>query len=293
MHKSKLLQREARTSCFYIAPSFILLLLFSIIPIFASFALSFTDYTVLGSPQFCGVANYLRFFKDTTVKQALLNSVIYTIVTVPLQTIFALVIAAVIAEHFRNRFGNIIKGTLFIPSVASAAVCGTVWCMILSPTGLINSVLASVFDNTVNFLGSKSLSIFVICFVLVWKNVGYFLVIYYAGIMDIPHSLYEAAEVDGATPIQRFFHITLPNLKSISYLVVTLGTIWAFQSFDIVKVMTDGGPGISTISLVLTVYRAAFKEYRMGYACAVSVLLLIVIIVISLLQKAVVKRGED
>ena len=117
-----------------------------------------------------------------------------------------------------------------------------------------------------------------VCIVSVWKNVGYFLVIYYAGIMDIPKELYEASKVDGANGIQCFFRITLPGLKNITYLVLTLGMIWSFQVFDLVYTMTGGGPGTSTITLVMTIYNAAFKEYNMGYASAVALLLFVFVL---------------
>ena len=121
---------------------------------------------------------------------------------------------------------------------------------------------------------------------------GYFLVIFYAGMMDIPTSLYEAARVDGAGNMRQFFSITLPMLKPITYLVVTLGTIWSFQVFDLVYTLTGGGPGRATTTLVLTIYNSAFKNYQMGYASAVSMLLLAVVLVISFLQKVVFSEKD-
>ena len=121
---------------------------------------------------------------------------------------------------------------------------------------------------------------------------GYFLVIFYAGIMDIPISYYEAAEVDGASKTQQFFHITLPCLKSITYLVVTLGIIWSFQAFDMVYAMTKGGPGKATYTMVYTIYNAAFREYRMGYACAVALVLFVFILVVNNIQKLFLGREE-
>ncbi|MEG2436435.1 MAG: sugar ABC transporter permease, partial [Ruthenibacterium sp.] len=125
--------------------------------------------------------------------------------------------------------------------------------------------------------------------------VGYFLVIYFAGIMDIPRSLYEAAEVDGATAVQKFFRITLPSLSSVTFLVVTLGTIWSFQVFDMVYTMTGGGPGLSTVTLVLTIYNTAFKEYNMGYASAIALLMFVFVLLISGGQKLLLRggKGED
>ena len=193
--------------------------------------------------------------------------------TVPLQTAGSLVLAAVIAELFHNKFGNFVKSSLFVPVIASAILVGTLWFTLLSPRGVVNSIIHAFGLPSVNWLGGKLTSMLSVCIVSVWKNVGYFLVIYFAGIMDIPRSLYEAAEVDGANAFQRFFKITLPGLSSVTFLVVTLGTIWSFQVFDLVYTMTGGGPGTSTVTLVLTTYNAAFKEYNMGYASAVAMLM--------------------
>ena len=129
-----------------------------------------------------------------------------------------------------------------------------------------------------------------ICIVAIWKNVGYFLVIYYAGIMGISRDLYESSAVDGATGRQQFFMITLPMLKPITYLVVTLGIIWSFQVFDLSYLMTGGGPGKASVTLVMSIYNSAFKQYRMGYACAQAVFLLAVVVVINVLEDKVFNR---
>ena len=204
-----------------------------------------------------------------------------------------LVLAAVIAELFHNKFGNFVKSSLFVPVIASAILVGTLWFTLLSPRGVVNSIIHAFGLPSVNWLGGKLTSMLSVCIVSVWKNVGYFLVIYFAGIMDIPRSLYEAAEVDGANAFQRFFKITLPGLSSVTFLVVTLGTIWSFQVFDLVYTMTGGGPGTSTVTLVLTTYNAAFKEYNMGYASAVAMLMFVFVLAVSGLQKLLLKGGED
>ena len=206
---------------------------------------------------------------------------------------FACIYPAVIAELFHNKFGNFVKSSLFVPVIASAILVGTLWFTLLSPRGVVNSIIHAFGLPSVNWLGGKLTSMLSVCIVSVWKNVGYFLVIYFAGIMDIPRSLYEAAEVDGANAFQRFFKITLPGLSSVTFLVVTLGTIWSFQVFDLVYTMTGGGPGTSTVTLVLTTYNAAFKEYNMGYASAVAMLMFVFVLAVSGLQKLLLKGGED
>lgn len=277
---------------FYILPSFFLILIFSIIPILMNIYFSFTKYNVIQTPEWIGLANYARLLKDHYVIDSLRNTLVYTVVTVPLQTAGALVLAAVIAGFFKNKFGNFVKGSLFVPTIASGILIGTLWFLFLAPRGVINEILNLVHLPSVTWLGGKYSSMLSVCIVSVWKNAGYFLVIYYAGIMDIPKDLYDAAKVDGAGGIQCFFRITLPGLKNITYLVLTLGIIWSFQVFDLVYIMTGGGPGTSTITLVMTIYNAAFKEYNMGYASAVALLLFGFVLSLNLLQKRFFKEEE-
>ncbi len=286
-------KKESLQGFAYIAPSLILILTFSVIPILMSLYFSFTDYNVLQAPQWAGVKNYVRMLRDPYVRASLKNTFFFTLVTVPIQTVLSLILAAWIAEFFHNHFGNFIKSSLFVPVIASAILVGTLWFTLLSPRGVINTILNFFHIPSVNWLGGKMTSMLSVCIVSIWKNVGYFLVIYFAGIMNIPHSLYEAAEVDGASPIQRFFHITLPGLSNVTYLVVTLGTIWSFQVFDLVYTMTGGGPGTSTVTLVLTIYNAAFKERSMGYASAIAMLMFVFVMLISGVQKLFLKGGDD
>lgn len=287
-------QKEAMVGIAYVLPSFILIMVFSLIPIIMNVYFSFTKYNVMQPPEFVGLSNYARMIKDSYVWASLKNTAVFTLITVPLQTILSLLFAAVIAEQFRSKFGDFLKSSLFIPVIASAILVGTLWSILLSPTGVINQVLGVLGFPAINWLGGKFTSLFSICITSIWKNVGYFLVIYYAGIMNIPRSLYEAAEVDGASLIQRFFYITIPGLSSVTFLVVTLGTIWSFQVFDLVYTMTGGGPGMSTVTLVLTIYNTAFKEYNMGYASAIALLMFAFVLFISFLQKLLLKdRGEE
>ena len=271
-------RKEAAQGFLYILPSLVLILVFSVVPILMSLYFSFTKYNVLQPPQWTGLDNYIRLFRDPYVRASLKNTVVFTVITVPLQTAGSLVLAAVIAELFHNKFGNFVKSSLFVPVIASAILVGTLWFTLLSPRGVVNSIIHAFGLPSVNWLGGKLTSMLSVCIVSVWKNVGYFLVIYFAGIMDIPRSLYEAAEVDGANAFQRFFKITLPGLSSVTFLVYT---------------MTGGGPGTSTVTLVLTTYNAAFKEYNMGYASAVAMLMFVFVLAVSGLQKLLLKGGED
>ena len=277
----------------YILPSFILLMTFSIIPILMNVFLSFTSYNVIQRPQLVWFGNYLRMLKDPYISASFKNTVLFTLIIVPCQTVISLLLAAIIAANFKKTFGNFVRSALFIPVIASSVLVGTLWSLLLSSYGPINELLKILGLPAVNWFGGKISSIIGVSAATVWKHIGYFLVIFYAGILDIPASLYEAAKVDGANPIQTFFNITLPGLSKITYLIITLGTIWSFQIFDMVYTMTGGGPGLSTVTLVLTIYNTAFKEYNMGYASAIALLMFILVVIIQAVQKKLLAGGKD
>lgn len=277
----------------YILPSFILICVFAILPIFMNFYYSFTQYNILTPPKWIGLDNYKRMLTDPYITSSLKNTLIFTLFTVPVQTIIAIVISAVLAAKFNNKFGEAIRSALFIPVIASTVLVGTIFSLFLEPTGLINTVLNTMHLNSINWLGNGKTAMFSVCFATIWKNVGYFLVIIFAGILDIPSSYYEAAEVDGATAFQKFSYITIPCLSHVIYLVITLGTIWSFQVFDMVYTMTNGGPGMSTVTLVLTIYNSAFKGFSMGYAAAIALLMFALVIFIQRLEAKFFGQEED
>lgn len=286
-------KKSILNSYLYILPSFILIFVFSLLPLAMNIYYSFTRYNIIQDPTFIGLRNYARLFEDPYIAASLKNTIVFTFVTVPVQTILALVFAAIIAKYFRGKFGDALKSAFFVPVIASAVLVGTLFSIMLDPSGPVNIILSFLHLPTVNWLGGKVTSMISVCIATIWKNVGYFLVIYYAGIMDISRDLYEAAEVDGVTGIQSFIHITVPVLTPITYLVVTLGTIWSFQVFDMVYTMTGGGPGMSTVTLVLTIYNTAFKSYDMGYASTIALLLFVIVILIQFAQKKLLGESNE
>lgn len=289
----KLIKKEYE-GVLYILPSFLLIIVFSLIPLIMTGYFGFTDYNVMQSPRWIGLDNFKRLLGDPFFKPAIWNTVVYTAITVPIQTILALVIAFVIADSFQNKFGGFIRSSLFIPVISSMILVGTVWkFMLATESGIINTIISVVGINKINWLGEYKLAMISVCIVAIWKNVGYFLVIYYAGIMDIPRSHFEAAKVDGATKWQTLRYIVIPHLRPITYLVVTLGTIWSFQVFDLVYIMTGGGPGTATVTMVMSIYQNGFKHYRMGYASAMSAILFVLVLVVSIAQKRLFNKDES
>jgi multiple sugar transport system permease protein len=283
--------KEWISAAVYIFPSFLLLVIFSILPIGMDIYYSFTKYNVINVPQWIGLDNYRSIFKDIYFIASLKNTTVFTLITVPLTSLFSLLLAAILAELFRSQFGDFIKGALFVPVIASSIMVGVLWSICLSSRGPVNLILRIFNIPSVQWLGRTETALLSVAGVSIWKNVGYYLVICYAGIMDIPRSLYEAAKVDGANAVQRFFNITLPSMSTVVYLIVTLGIIWSFQVFDLTYIMTGGGPGYATQTLVMTIYNAAFKEYKMGYATAVALVLLIIILAVTIIQKHFQRDG--
>lgn len=286
-------RKQAMIGIAYIAPSFILMTIFNVIPIFVSLYLAFCKYNAVGSPEWIGLENFQKLFSNKVIGTAFVNTLKYVVMTVPLQTIFAVLIAAFIAERLKNRYGSFLRSVIFIPVIISLIASATVWSIMYDTNGgLINQFLEMLGFDSVNFLGSKKTALASVAAVAVWKSTGYYMVMYYAGIMNISVEVREAAIVDGANAAQRFFGITLPILKPITYMVVTLGIIGSFQVFDLVYKMTGGGPGRSTYTVVYMIYTYAFQDRRMGYACALAILLLVVILFIHLVQTLFFKERE-
>lgn len=288
-------RRQALVGAAYIMPSFVLMLWFSIIPIFMALYYSFTKFNMAGAPEWIGLENYAKLFTNKALSDALMNTVRYVLMTVPLQTVIALLIAAFLAERMKNRAGSFLRSVIFIPVIVSLISSATVWRILYSTNdGLINQLLMTLgATKPINFLGSKTYALPSVAAVAVWKNTGYFMVIYYAGIMNVSTEIREAAIVDGANAPQRFFHITLPILKPITYMVITLGIIWSFQVFDLVYKMTGGGPGRATYTVAYVIYTYAFQDKRIGYACALAICLLLVILGIHFLQDLFFKEKQE
>ena len=295
--KNKQLTRERQQAIYgilYILPSFIIILVFCVLAIALAMYFSTTDYNLFKAPEFVGIQNYLSVFSSSTFWDALANTAKYVVITVPIQTVLALLCAVFIAEKQRGRYGSLLRSVIFIPMIISQIAAAAVWQgMFRTKGGIINEFLGLLGIAEVNWLGNKTLAYICVCIVTIWKNVGYYLVIYYAGVMGIPKEQQEAAIVDGASPWQRLWYITIPNLKPISYMIVTLGIISSFQIFDVVYQLTGGGPGTATITIAYMVYSFAFKNQKIGYASAIAVILMVFVLIIHWLQDILFKERKS
>ena len=277
-------RRQYLTGYLFLLPNFICFLTFVFIPIIMGLLISFTDYNGFNKINFVGLSNYVTMFGDEYFRISLKNNVLYTLGTVPVTVIIALLLAAVLnSDSIRGK--SFLRTLYFFPNISSMVAVGIVWGMLYNPSkGLINGFLGTMGVAGPKWLASSSTALLSVMIVAVWKQVGYYMVILLSGMQSIPKSLYESAELDGANAVQRFFNVTIPLLSSTLFMVIILLIINSFQVFDLISIMTDGGPGASTNVLVYRIYQEGFKYLRFGFASAEAYFLFLIICVITLLQ---------
>ena len=288
------MKRQNILGYLFLLPILLFFSTFVLYPLVWSFRLSFFEWKVIGE-RFVGLQNYAQVLNDPFFWNAFKNTLLYVLVTVPCQTMFALVIALILNEKIRGR--TTLRTVYYIPVVTSWAVVAAVWKMMLDPSkyGFINYALlgTGVIDKPVSWLGTPGLAMFSIMVFCIWKNIGWAMVIFLAALQTVPESLYDAAKVDAANRWKRFRHVTLPIISPTIAMVAALYTIGAFNIFPQVYVLTGGGPIGSTESLLTHQYRQAFTFFDFGYGTAMGYILFPIILIITILQvKYISKRIE-
>ena len=284
------MKRSVRSAYLLIAPYLLFLSVFLIYPIFFSVWLTFHDWNIV-SPEipFVGLENYRRLIGDELFYKALWNTFRFILINIPLQIVIALLLAVALNQPIKGR--GFFRAAYFLPVVTSGVVISFLWSWMLSTDdGIINEVLGWFGIGPVPWLTSETWSIPSIAWVAAWKNLGYYVVIFLAGLQSIPKTLYEAARIDGAGPVQTFFRITLPMLNPAMLLVLVMSTINGFQLFTEPFIMTGGGPANSSLSVVMYIYKNAFQSLDMGYAATIGLALALIILTVSLLQKKLLER---
>ena len=282
------MNREKNIGWIFVLPALVGTFVFIIIPIFCSFALSFTEWDLLGDIKFVGLDNYKAIFSQKEFLQILINTLVYAVSTTVFAVIIPLIIAAVINSKIRG--GEVFKTIYFLPFITPAVVIAIVWGWIFDPNiGLVNSVL----NTHLTWLFDTRLAMPVLIFVSVWKLVGYNVVLFLTGFTSIDKSLYEAAKIDGAGEKEAFFKITLPLLKPTTYFVTLVTAISSFQVFDLIYVMTEGGPADSTNVIVYSIYKYAFEYFDIGKSCALAYILFAVILILAILQRKFSAKGIE
>jgi multiple sugar transport system permease protein len=268
----------------FAAPAITLLIIFSVISIVVSLYLSFFDYDIIrrGGP-FLGLGNYREaLFKDELFWTAMKNTALYALGVVPGITISSFLLA--LAGH-RAVFGRSVFRTIyFLPSITPIVVISLIWVWLYSPEGMFNQLLRQIGIHGPNWLIDKQVALPSVIIMSIWVHVGYYTVIYLAGLSDIPRDYYDAAKVDGANWWQEILFVTVPLLRNVTLFVTVTLAIGAFQVFAQIYIMTQGGPGAATTSMQLLIFRQGFQYFRMGYAAALSWLLFVVIFVLVAIQ---------
>jgi len=289
--KKHLSLRRHEKWCFYgfISPWIIGFVLFVIGPVISSFYLSFTNYSITSSAKFIGLKNYNDLLKDSLFWISLYNTIYYVIFFVPLGIIISFSLATLLNQNVKGL--AIYRTIYYLPAVMPAVANAVLWIWLLDPQwGLINTVLNMMLGiQGPGWLASEQWSKPGIILMSLW-GLGSWIVIYLAGLQGIPLQLYEAAEVDGATKLQKFFHITLPLMTPTIFFTLIIGLIGAFQIFTQAYIMTNGGPVNSTLFYALYLYRNAFNYLKMGYACSMAWILFVIVLILTIVQFKLSRR---
>lgn len=276
-------RREIVTGYSFLLPDFLGLLIFVIGPIIYALYLSFHDWNALSPKSWAGFSNYRKLWRDPQFWSSLRITAIYTLAYVPI--LFSVSLGLAVLLHRRLPLMEFFRTIFFVPVVLSLVVSSLMWKYIFDEqVGLLNYLLQIVGIQPQPWLGSVELALPAIIVVSVWIQMGYFMVIFLAGLQDIPGLYYDAAKIDGASGWQTFWRITFPLLKPTSLFVVVIILINSFQVFDQIWVMTKGGPASATEVTVIYIYQQAFQFLNLGYASAIAFVLFIIILVFSLLQ---------
>jgi multiple sugar transport system permease protein len=281
------INNQAINGYVFMAPTFLIMGVFLLLPIFLAIILSFYRVQPLGdvSYTFRGWRNFWRMFSDERVRIALKNTVEYVAIVVPTQTLLALTLALVLNTQIKGK--NFFRVLFFLPTVTSSAVLTLIFMWICNSNGLLNRFLAVLGLPTYNWLGDPSVALKAIMLMNIWATAPLFMVIYLAAMQDIPETLYEAATLDGASAWDKLIYITLPFLQPVTFFIIVMGIIGTFQLFDQSYIFSrgSGGPNNSTLTVVLLIYQYAFKNLDMGYAAALALMLALVIMIVTLIQR--------
>lgn len=283
--------RKTVIAYLFLLPTLIILGTFLVYPLFASIWYSFHDYNVVHPARWIGVANYEKLFADNIFKKAFQNTLVYSLGVIPGCTILPLFMALLVNKPLR--WISFFRIAFYIPVITSVVVVGIVWKWMYFEDGIINSILRalSIISKPILFLSNPNIALYAIIAVTIWKASGYYMVIYLAGLQNLPKELDESAMIDGANHWQRLWNITIPLLKPTITLVVVVASIGAMKVFGEIYVMTAGGPAESTNTLVYYVYKQAFMFLSMGYASAIAVVLFLFLIALSLVNIKISERG--
>ena len=293
---SRAARKEFLVGLGFILPSLLGFLVFTFIPVIISFVLSFSNWNFMqgwGAIKFNGLSNYFRLFSDEWFLNSYKNNILFTAVTVPVLIGLGLVMASIINKYIYG--GAAVRTMIFIPYIASVVAVCTVWMVLLQPSyGPVNQALKAFgVENPPGWLADFKWSLPSIMIIYIWQQVGYYSIVFLAGLKGLPEDVYEAAKVDGASPVRQFFSITIPLISPTTFFLTIMGIIGSFKVFDQISVLTQGGPGSSSSVMAYYVYRTAFDYFDMGYANTLAWALFVLVFLVTLIQWKLQDRFEN
>jgi multiple sugar transport system permease protein len=279
----KLLYKDSVWALIFLFPNLICFLVFLLIPVISSFFIGFMKWDLLSAPEFAGVSNYIRLFNDSIFLQTLRNTLVYSFFSVALLIICSLLMAVAVNV---NLFGKkAFRTMIFLPVITSNVVVAIMWrWMFISEIGFVNYFLSWFHISGPNWLTDQNWAMVAVIFVSVWKSLGYYMMIFLAGLQSIPSTYYEAVDIDGGNNIVKFFNITIPLLAPTTFFITVMAIIGSFQVFDVVMLMTNGGPGRATSVVVHYLYQNAFRYFDMGYATSMSHVIFALVLIATFIQ---------
>jgi multiple sugar transport system permease protein len=281
--------REAIIGYLFLTPNFIGFLIFMVLPVIGSLLISFSNWNLITPPTPAGIENYGNLLRDHTYLQALLNTVYYSFVSVTLDIGIALFLAILLNTKIRGL--SFFRTAYFTPVVLSTVAVALIWQWMLdAETGLVNHMLSWIKLGPYPWLTSPLFAMPSVIMVSLWKNIGYNMVIFIAALKGVPTELYEVAKIDGANAWSSFLHVTWPMISPATFFVTVTSIISSFRVFDLTTVLTNGGPGNATNTLVMLIYQHAFQFFRMGYASAIAYTLFGIVLIFTIIQTVVAKK---
>jgi len=275
-----------------VLPTYLVYFLFIFVPVVMTIWLGFTNNDLFSRSEFVGLANFVRLFGDVVFRKALQNTAIYSVGTIIPQIVLALLLANSLNQRIPGR--NTLRLAFYLPYVVSMVSVSMLWLWIYEPaTGVLNQTLRSLGLPAMRWLYDQHLALPSLIVMGVWKMTGYNMVIYLAGLQQIPAHLYEAADIDGASALSKFVRITVPLVQPTTFFLFVINTIQSFSVFEQVNIMTEGGPNNATTTIVHQLYTRGFEEFQMGYAASMGVFLLALIFVLTVLNFRYGRQGYD
>ena len=291
--KKKAIQRDRAAAYGMLAPFLLFFVLFVLYPLLKNLYYSFTNYNLGNKTKWIGLSNYRELFTDYWFLESLRNTAVYALFSVIFLTVLGLFISVLLNQ--RSRLVKIARTAMIIPYATSMVAVSMIWLYLLDPTtGYVSKLLVALgVGSPPLWLDDPSLALPSLIGSNIWKNLGYCMIIYLAGLQGIPPELYEAATVDGAGFLQKHWKITLPQIAPVTFFVFVNNCIEAFKTFEQVQIMTQGGPVTATTTVVYQIYVRAFNDFRMGYAAAMSVVLFVIIFAVTMLNFRMFRSSAD